>query len=145
MKPVLIILGIVLALCCAGGIGTIFWIKGNVDSILADATAFGNESTRAIATTWDARALRERAEPSMTDADIENFCKTIKEQFGNTTSFTGKAEISVESKTSTETGSYTKVPYRADLVCEKGKAVLRLELFKRGDIWKINSIDVRPN
>ncbi|HRI43906.1 MAG TPA: hypothetical protein PLL78_04225 [Fimbriimonadaceae bacterium] len=145
MKPVLIVLGIVVVLCCAGGLISFFWIKGNVDSILAGATTFGNESTSAIATNWDPGALRDRADPSMTDTDIQSFCKTAREGLGKTTSFTGKADMKVESKTSSDTGTYTQVPYRADLTCEKGKALLRLELIKRGETWKILSIDVQPN
>lgn len=145
MKPVLIILGIVAVLCCGGGIAAIFWIKGNVDSILAEATKFGDESTSAITTSWDAGALRDRADASMTTESIEEFCRKAREGLGNTKSFEGKAEISVQSKTSSSEGSYTEVPYKADLVCEKGNAVLRLALIKRGSTWKILSIDVQPN
>lgn len=148
MKPLLIGLGVVVVLCCAGGIGIFLWGKGAVDSFRGDAKAYGDQAVSAIATNWDVKELEDRAAPELISQvgkeALAAVCRPGRENYGPMRSFTGTTSMQIQAKSTTEGGTYSTIPYKAELECEKGKAQLDLMLIKRKDEFRILSINLSP-
>ncbi|HRJ25906.1 MAG TPA: hypothetical protein PLO61_00175 [Fimbriimonadaceae bacterium] len=138
MKWVWIVVGAVVVVCGACGVGGYFLYtqgKGAWD----EAKKYGDESLVAIAKPWNARALIERAAPELIrqnpDGTLEQVVKQLQ-VLGPMKSFTSSI-TAFHAKSTTEAGTYLEAKYQADAVFEKGPGRITMTLIKRGESWKI--------
>jgi hypothetical protein len=142
MKAIWIVLGLVLVLCCGGGIffgSKIFMAaKGTVEGALE----YGDASLKAVATRWEPADLKSRMAKEVFEQNpegaIDNVAKVLSDALGPIKAETLTSRISgVEAKTSTETGSFTLAQYFAEAEFEKGKGEITMELIHRDGEWRI--------
>lgn len=145
MKTVFIVLGVILLLCCGSGGAVLFFTYRAGTAVMSEAQSYGDESLNAICKTWDAAELERRAAKELIDqnppgtlAGVVDKLKVLGPLQSLKSSVTG-----LEAKTSTEAGTYTLAKYSADCVFEKAPRIAELELIKRGDEWRILTINIR--
>ena len=142
MKPLWIAIGAVVLLCCGGGLflgGRVFMAaKGTVEGALE----YGDNSLKAVASSWNASDLKTRMAKEVFDQNpesaIDNVATVLKEGLGPIKPETLTSRIlGVEAKTNTSTGSFTIANYVAEAQFEKGKGEVTMELINRDNEWKI--------
>jgi len=142
MKPLWIVLGAVVLLCCGGGLflgSRIFMAAKNT---VEGAIQYGDESLKAVASNWSAAELKTRMAKEVFDQNpegaIDNVAKVLGEGLGPIKSETLKSKVlGVEAKTDSTTGSFTIANYEAEAQFEKGKGKVTMELINRDGQWKI--------
>ena len=142
MKPLWIVLGAVVLLCCGGGLFLGSRIFMAAKDTVEGSLQYGDESLKAVASNWSAAELKTRMAKEVFDQNpegaIDNVATVLKDALGPIKPETLKSKIlGVNAKTDTSTGSFTIANYEAEAEFEKGKGKVTMELINREGQWKI--------
>ena len=142
MKPLWIVLGAVVLLCCGGGLFLGSRVFMAAKDTVEGSMQYGDESLKAVAASWSAAELKTRMSKEVFEQNpesaIDNVATVLKEALGPIKPETLKSKIlGVNAKTDSNTGSFTIANYEAEAQFEKGKGQVTMELINRDGQWKI--------
>lgn len=148
-KTLLILCGVVLLLCLAGGGLMINFFKNQlIPEMESDAATFAENKISEISVTWSYDSLMMDAEPEMKLANdpqsITNMLNKMNMALGKLKSINGGAQLLSDTKVA-DKKAFGAV-YQGEGTFEKGKATVKIVLVRRveGGDWMIRQFDVTP-
>lgn len=110
-----------------------------------DATAYIQNEVPKIVEHWDPQALTDRASPEL--LKVPKFKDEIDRYFDMFSKLGALKHLdtpkgAVYSGVYTGTGSYTIGNYTSEADFEKGKAMIKMQIMRVGETWKVNSFRI---
>jgi hypothetical protein len=144
MKVLWIVLSVLGGLCLICGVGA-FFLFNKGKAVFDETGKFGDDSFRAIATSWDPKEFDSRAAPEIAQQNGKNAIPDLLERLKSTLGplkggFTSHV-TSFDSKNNNGV-SITTATWIAQATFEKGAGSVTMDLVNRGDKWQILKFNV---
>lgn len=150
LKKIFVVLGVGLLALVAWGLiefgGLKLWRYGS--QLAAGSQAYVDEVIPEIVSSWDAKALMERAGPELISTaspeKLEKIFQAFSDRLGPLERYEGsrgQAHVSV----TPQTGKVTVASYVAEATFQKGKALIEVNLVMRDRGWQIVGFFIRSD
>lgn len=150
LKKISVVLGVGLLVLAAWGLigfgGLKLWRYGS--QLAEESQAYVDEVIPKIVSSWDAKALMERAGPELISTaspeKLEKIFRAFSDRLGPLEQYEGsrgQAHVSV----TPQTGKVTVASYVAEATFQKGKALIEVNLVMRDRGWQIVGFFVRSD
>ncbi|MCB0825218.1 MAG: hypothetical protein KDC26_03435 [Armatimonadetes bacterium] len=142
-----IVLGVLLLLCCGGGIFMMSQVTDAMDKRATEAKEFGDAATVQILKGWDAEVLSDLATKRYRDSfTVEQFQKSLdgnKKALGAFSTGSGQAKVIKADKDGDK--KVLKMEYTNRASFENGRGKVVMHLLVEDKTWKIDLFRIDPD